>query len=143
MKDLVTLHRYWIWANRLRDLLDRVLAQRGMPTEESFPVWFADDPGLLMSHWYAALYVVVEGYQELGLHDAGIDQLLASSYVDLLRRYRNGVCHFQRGYFDSRFIDFMGPPGTPAWVRKLNAEFGRFFLEQLRNAGAESAGGPA
>ena len=138
MNEAVTLHRYWIWANRLRELLDGALAARGMPTDEDLLAWFADDAGLLMSHWCAALYVLVEGYRELELHDPQIDQLLASAHVDLLRRYRNGVCHFQKDYFDSRFTDFMGPPDTPEWVRNLNREFGRFFLQQL---GSQAAGG--
>ena len=108
-----TLHRYYIWANRLRDYFDKSLATKGMPSEASFPAWFAEDVGLFMSHWYAALYVVVEGYRELGLQNAKVDALLTSPNVDLLRRYRNGVDHFQKSYFDARFVDFMGPPDSP------------------------------
>jgi hypothetical protein len=49
-----------------------------------------------MSYWYAALYVVIEGWRDLGLADATIDALLQSPNVDLLKRYRNGVFHFQK-----------------------------------------------
>lgn len=69
MNEVVPLYRYWIWANRLRELFDDALAARGMASDEDLLAWFADDAGLLMSHWYVALYVVVEGYRELGLHD--------------------------------------------------------------------------
>lgn len=95
-----------------------------------------------MSHWYASLYVVVEGYQELNLHDAKIDALLTSPHVHLLRRYRNGVDHFQKTYFDARFVDFMGPPDTPQWARNLNREFGRFFLEILCGKWDDAATAP-
>ena len=129
---LGALHRYFMWANRLRDHFYRALAARGPATEADFPIWFADDVGLFMSHWYAALYVVIEGYRELDLHDAKIDALLRSPNVDLLRRYRNGVDHYQKDYFDGRFLDFMGPPETPQWARDLNGEFGRFLIETIR-----------
>jgi len=50
-----------------------------------------------VSAWYASLWVVVEGWKELELDDSSIDKLLnaAPEYVDLLRRYRNGVFHYQ------------------------------------------------
>lgn len=133
------LHCYYIWANRLREHFDSVLVRSGWPTDETFPIWFADDVGLFLSHWYAALYVVIEGYQELSLHDDRIDALLGSPNIELLRRYRNGVDHFQRTYFDARFVDFMGAVDTPQWVRNLNLEFGRFFLETLRKARGAAA----
>ena len=56
---LVTLHRYYIWANRLREYFDGALAAHGPLSASDFPIWFADDLGLFLSHWYAALYVVV------------------------------------------------------------------------------------
>ena len=139
---LGALHRYFMWANRLRDHLDKALVARGSVKEVDFPIWFADDPGLFMSYWYAALYVVIEGYQELELHDPKIDALLTSPNVDLLRRYRNGVDHFQKDYFDGRFIDFMGPPDTPRWTRELNKEFGRFLIESIRSRTRGAAAGP-
>ena len=138
MSYSLTLHRYWIWANRLRELFDLSITEKDIEHEKNFPIWFADDPGLLMSHWYAALYVVIEGYQEIGLKDNIIDSLITSPYVDLLRRYRNGVCHFQKDYFDNRFVNFMEPPDIVKWIRSLNLEFGRFFIEQARKKKASS-----
>jgi hypothetical protein len=60
-----------------------------------------------MSYWYGGLYVVIEGWQELGLSDAVIDATLQSPNVHLLRRYRNGVFHFKKDYNDERFLAFM------------------------------------
>lgn len=136
---LAALHRYYIWTNRLREWFDRSLADWGSPKASDFLMWFTDDPGLFMSHWYASLYVVVEGYQELGLRDTKVDALLTSPNVDLLRRYRNGVNHFQKTYFDSRFVDFMGTADTPQWTRDLNRELGRFFIQTLRKECGSSA----
>jgi hypothetical protein len=88
---------------------------------------------LYMSYWYGGLYVVIEGWDELKLSDTVINGLLQSSNVDLLKRYRNGVFHFQKQYHDKRFIEFMSEGNdSVTWVRNLNQEFGRWFLEWFR-----------
>jgi hypothetical protein len=127
--EVLTLHRYYIWANKFRTHFDQILGSA--ETLDPNPrVWFFDEAGLFLSYWYAALYVVIEGWLELGLQDEEIDALLASPNVDHLRRYRNGVCHFQSKYFDERFVELMASPGSAEWVRSLNYELGRFFLQR-------------
>ncbi len=125
-----SLHRYFIWCDRMRVHLEAVL-EKAEPT---------GNPGLdiehfmYMSYWYGGLYVVVEGWKELGLHDAEIDKLLDSPNVDLLRRYRNGVFHFQKDYFDNRFYDFMTVGAdTVKWIRSLRDEFSRWFLNWAKS----------
>jgi hypothetical protein len=81
----------------MRTHFDEVLS-RGAPVGEAEIESF-----LYMSYWYGALYVVIEGWRELKLADTGIDNLLESPNVDLLRKYRNGVFHFQADYNDKRF----------------------------------------
>jgi hypothetical protein len=86
---------------------------------------------LYMSYWYAGLHVVIEGWRELKLSDPIIDGLLQSPNVDLLRRYRNGAFHFQKDYIDKRFMELIEDGVNPVrWVRELNEQFGRFFLEE-------------
>jgi hypothetical protein len=124
--ELMTLHRYFIWANRMRTHFDDILAQPliGTAEIESF---------LYMSYWYGGLFVVIEGWKALQLSDSMIDGLLASPNVELLRRYRNAVFHFQQDYIDQRFLEFMTQGiDQAAWVRALNEQFGRYFLELLR-----------
>src|SRR5215216_841211 len=41
-----------------------------------------------VSYWYAALYVVIEGWKDLSLRDPTIDALLAATHTDTLRRFR-------------------------------------------------------
>jgi hypothetical protein len=105
------------------DLLQK--HSHGSCSDTGFEIeWF-----LYMSYWYGGLFVVIEGWRELQLTDPVIDSLLKSKNVDLLRRYRNGVFHFQKNYFDERFIGFMRDgENCVDWVRQLNREFGRFFL---------------
>ncbi|MGB9722005.1 MAG: hypothetical protein ACPL28_11080 [bacterium] len=84
---------------------------------------------MYMSLWYGVLYVVIEGWRELRLRDKIIDSLLMSSNVNLLRRYRNAVFHFQKDYYDERFMEFITKgKNCVEWVRNLHEQFGRFFL---------------
>ena len=88
---------------------------------------------MYMSLWYGLLYVVIEGWQSLKLKDQIIDDSLKSKYTRLLKRYRNGVFHFQKKYNDERFEELCREKEAVEWITKLNKEFGRFFLEKLKN----------
>ena len=135
-----TLHRYFIWANRMRIHFDEVLSKRSSTPQKEFQI----DSRLYMSYWYAGLYVVIEGWKELRLHDTTIDQLLASQNVAHLKRYRHGVFHFQKKYNDSRFQEFIEQGEKPVqWVRLLTSEFSRWFLWTLRGAKSTQPIAPA
>jgi len=128
INGIFSLHRYFIWANKMRTDFDSILAQRsnGEYNKESLKI----ESNIYMSYWYGGLYVVIESWKTLKLSDPDIDELLLSPNVDLLRRYRNGVFHFQKDYYDKRFIDFIAEgENTVEWVRRLNTAFGKLFLE--------------
>lgn len=128
-KAFLSLHRYFIWANRLRGYFDAAIRKK----DENAKTAFADEIGLFMAHWYGALYVVVEGWRELDLHDPTIDEFLQSPNVELLKRFRHGAFHFQKHYFDDRFRNFWEQSeDTVPWVRNLNRELGGYFLRELR-----------
>jgi len=126
--SIYTLHRYYIWANKLRTDFYQVLGNHVPSDIVSTKSGFEEL--LYMSYWYASLYVVIEGWRDLNLNDSKIDILLSSPNVDLLKRYRNGVFHFQKNYFDNRFSDLIvNGINVVEWITELNREFGRFFLE--------------
>jgi len=126
-REILALHRYFIWANRMRTHLDAILDRGEIKRHSEFPI----EAHMYMSLWYACLYVVIEGWQGLGLKDVTIDALLKSPNTLLLKRYRNGVFHFQRKYFDRRFLEIVDDgENVVAWIRNLNHEFGRFFLQR-------------
>ncbi|OFW11266.1 MAG: hypothetical protein A3G20_08395 [Acidobacteria bacterium RIFCSPLOWO2_12_FULL_59_11] len=88
----------------------------------------------LLSQWYGSLWVVIEGWKKARLADAVIDGLLDESldYCELLRRYRNGVYHYQPRIIEPRLLDFLNESErTVPWVDTLHHEFLRFFEEML------------
>jgi len=131
-EGLVSLHRYYIWANRMRthfyDLIPRI---ENNPEQDRFSEDVIEAE-IYMSFWYGELYVVIEGWKVLGLSDPAVDDLLASPNVQLLKRYRNGTFHFQKDYFDERFLGFIRDGNdAAAWVSELNRAFGGYFLRRL------------
>lgn len=133
--EIITLHRYFIWADRMRVHFDQVLQNLGTDPKPMADKLFTDEKGintfLYMSLWYGTFYVLIEGWQELGLKDKKIDAMLKSKNVALLKRYRNGVFHFQKEYYDKRFIELMeNGIDITNWIRDLRDEFSRWFLEK-------------
>ncbi|MGB3478366.1 MAG: hypothetical protein WBB67_04315 [bacterium] len=127
--QIATLHRYYIWANRMRDHFDKILPKKQFGVNEIQGIDI--EIFMYMSFWYAELYVVIEGWRKLKLVDEIVDQLLRSeNNIKLLKRYRNAVFHFQRDYYDDRFMDFIKEGDhIVKWVRDLNDHFSRFFLQ--------------
>ena len=120
----LSLHRYFIWANRMRTHFDELLQAHAHESAAGLI-----ESRLYLSYWYAGLYVVAEGWKALALSDPTIDSLLNSSNLVLLRRYRNGTFHFQKAYNDQRFVELIDQgEEVVSWERALNEQFGRYFL---------------
>jgi hypothetical protein len=129
---MLSLHRYFLAANQQRTHFEELLTKHAEAHGEA-PAYAGEgwnESWLAMSYWYGGLYVLIEGWQELGLKDPQLDALLASPNVGLLKRYRNGTFHYQRRYWDDRFVGLIRDgQDVVTWVRELNSQFGRFFLE--------------
>ena len=128
--EIITLHRYFIWSDRMRVHFETILKNK----KTMNGIEFDFETFLYLSSWYGLMYVVIEGWIKLDLHDPQIDSLLESAFVDTLRRYRNGVFHYQRNYFDRRFKEFIeGKEKSAKWIRELRNEFSRYFLNRIGN----------
>lgn len=130
--EIFNLYKYFIWADRMKkacdDLLDRSF-QEIIPRAE-----LEIEYNLYLSYWFSSLYVVIEGWKQMGLSDKKIDALLDPQNVNLLRRYRNGVFHFQKDYFDERFLGFLrNGVSRIEWVRNLHHEFESYFIKWYEN----------
>ncbi len=126
LEQVSALHRYFLWADRMRVDADRMPAA----AESQIDPAFHTHP--YRSYYYAATYVVIEGWTDLGLSDAEVDGLLRVPYVDDLQRYRNGVFHYQRRYFDPRFLEFSSTPESAEWIGRLHGAFQRWFDNYIR-----------
>jgi hypothetical protein len=127
-EKLLSLHRYFIWANKMRQHFDETLkysvTQDGSNGMDAF---------MYMGYWYATMYLVADGWRELKLKDDQINELLKSDNLELLRRYRNGVFHYQKTYNDARFTDlYQNGKDVVDWVRQLNQELARYFLIEMK-----------
>jgi len=116
---VVSLSKYFTWASYMRTEFDKI--EKTDTVQWSDPV--SIDSFMFMSFWYGTLYTVVEGWRDLKLSDPEVDSLLKSPNVKMLKLYRHGVYHFQRSYFDQRYMPFMKNPGSVPWVRALHEAF--------------------
>jgi hypothetical protein len=87
-----------------------------------------------MSVWYSLLFVVVEGYIELGCHDGEVDALLANEeYVNLLRRFRNATFHYQGDLLSPKLGEFLAAKDSSQWIHNINRALKTFFERELIN----------
>lgn len=134
--QIATLHRHWCVADAVRYHLSQSDKAR-MPSADKTGV--AADVGLhistfyVLSVWYSLLYVVVEGFQSLRLHDQSVDELLAEEkYIDALRRFRNGTFHYQEEIIPKKLLDFVAVPESGRWIERLNGALNSFFIRELK-----------
>jgi hypothetical protein len=129
--ELAALYRHWCRADAIKYVLFAVIADQ--PTRDQ-DVLDAEAISTLLrlEVFYALTFVVVEGYRELELQDPAIDQLLAVPvFVDQLRRFRNGVFHYQADPLSSKLMDLITAKQSQEWMQDLHRAFQRFFLEIL------------
>ncbi|MGF6467608.1 hypothetical protein [Paraburkholderia youngii] len=139
MAKLAALHRHWIVADAVRIVLQQ---KTTTPEQEELAikrfgveyVAFGEHASMVcrMQVWYSLLYVVVEGYRELGQIYEPLEEVLAKAeYVDLLRRFRNATFHFQRDALNDKLIDFLEKKDSEIWIRDLNKQLEAFLTQVL------------
>jgi hypothetical protein len=95
---------------------------------------------VLMLKWYASLYVAIEGWAPCPLLDDTVDELLTDSAftrnLDLLRRFRNGVYHYQPDLISDKLLGFLREANqTVTWAFLVHSEFKRVLWELAHPAG--------
>ena len=128
-EKLISWFRYLFWADICYKRVEKLLEASSSPEEIPTNIFIAH-----VSQWYGSLYVVVEGWQKLQLEDKFINELLNDhqDLIDLLRRYRNCVYHFQPKLLDNRIINFgKTKKNIHLWLEFLHRQFIRYFSDQL------------
>lgn len=102
-EEIMSLHRYFIHANKMRVLFDEVLERNKNSETKEFQI----ESTMYMSIWYGLLYTVIEGWRRLALSDEQINNLLLQKdNIDLLWLYRNGTFHYQKEYYSDKCRGF-------------------------------------
>lgn len=82
--------------------------------------------------YYALLYVVVEGYQEIKCSDEKVDALIGQEdFVNNLRRFRNAVFHYQAEPLGPKLLNFLVQDNSEVWIRDLKIALNEYFLRTL------------
>jgi hypothetical protein len=131
--SLLALHTHWVRADSIKERVRLDIADDGsqLPSE-------LHDIGQQLSKvhalevLYGLIYVVIEGFRELGCKDESVEKLLAEGdYVNLLRRFRNGVFHYQTEPMDKRLLDFITRENSGRWMRDTHKALGTFLEREL------------
>ena len=139
---LVALYRYAIITHRTHAQFKQVQEsaeykqkQHSLSTND-FIIYLLTGPPCLYFIWCGLLFTVVEGYRELKLTDSQVDSLLLqSARLDVLRRCRNGMFHFQKDYFDDRLIAPMRDLFFTEWALQLMKALGVCITNELQAKG--------
>src|ERR1700737_2836699 len=138
---VLSLHRYFVAAARMQNHFESNLVpfeepQAGALQDANRAVLelFAGPRGNFMYYWYASLYVVVEGFQNLHLNDPTIEALVQSPNANALRRCRNAVFHFRPSYLSARSLKLISSPDFVRWVRELMTAFRAYLDRELKLA---------
>src|SRR5262249_49144247 len=126
--EVVTLYRYFAHAAHMRDLFRRSVSEaqlrRLADDEQGLIGLFYSTPGQYLLYSYSGLYVVVEGWRDLKLTDSKVEALIASPYVERLKRFRNATFHYQKEIVSPKHLQFFGDEEekTEEWVGQLYDE---------------------
>jgi hypothetical protein len=134
LEEIVVWSRYLTWCEDHYRRFDDLMAKDSTHEGAADYAWFF----ARIAHWYASLWVVVEGWRELGLRDNIIDGLLRNGHAlcDLFRQFHNSVYHYRRDFFDSGIVAPLneGEAAIP-WAHALRSEFRRFLWEWPSRSG--------
>jgi len=124
----LSLHKYFIHADKMKILFEQEL--RNIGSNEITFEGSLTNHYLYLDLWYGMLYVVIEGWIDLKLENFKINKQLEDPILNELKRFRNGIFHFQNNYFDKRFIDFISNKNSVKWIRETHDEFSKWFLQK-------------
>lgn len=121
----LAFERYFSWAETMRTDFE---GRRSAYTDNENQVHW--EPYL--AYWYGGLFAVTEGWTDLEFEDPEIGGLLGQAEtLKILSRYRNGAFHFQRDYFDPRFVDLWESEDVDLLATQLHRAFDRWIQQDL------------
>lgn len=90
MRVLIALHKHWCIADSIRYSINLENKKERISPEDFLVLVELHSKFMQIEVWHSLLYVVIEGYKNLGEKCESIDRLLANEeVVNMLRRFRN------------------------------------------------------
>ena len=133
MEKLVALHKYWINADAIKQVvMTKIGSETSNLPNEITKLAELHSSFAKLSVLYGLIYVVIEGYQELKYTNEQIDTLLAQNdFVDALRLFRNATFHYQKKPISEKALKFLELKESETWIRELHIAFKLFFEKEL------------
>jgi len=141
--EIITLYRYFAYAAFMRSQFRKEVspewAKLVTADMQGMAQFFYSPPGIYFLYSYSGIYLVIEGWKDLGLKDDRIEKLIESPFVDRLRLFRNATFHYQKEPISWKHLQFFGTEEeqTEIWLNDLYREFERFFAENTLPIPAE------
>lgn len=134
-QELIALHKHWVTADAIKQLILRSvpIADPVARLPNEFQVLAnVQSQALRLCTFYALIYVVIEGYKQISNKHQCLDLLLArNDHVDALRRFRNGIFHFQEDPLSEKLTVYLESPDSEKWIQDVYEAFQDFFEENL------------
>jgi len=132
-KRHVAWFRYLYSAHMLKQQFE---ASLDLPEIDGFVYWHNPTGFVWLTYYYSSLYVVIEAWQELRLRNPLIDFLLEhqQGLVSLLRRFRNGVFHYQQELKNPKLAQLLQTGEKHVLlIHLLHDSFVRYYWQWLEN----------
>ncbi|WP_421843206.1 hypothetical protein [Marinobacter algicola] len=132
MEHLVALHKHWLVADAVKEVVNvKIGGDHGLPEEVAEMAERLSSFSRL-SVFYGLIYVVIEGYKEMKYQDDDIDALLGNEeFVGTLRLFRNSTFHYQKQPIPEKARKFIESEGSETWIKEVHLAFKRFFERNL------------
>lgn len=132
MKKLVALHKHWINADAIRQVVMTKIRGGNELSDELKQLAEMHSSYARLSVLYGLIFVVVDGYKELKYTNDKIDNLLTQDdFVDALRLFRNAIFHYQEEAISKKALKFLELEESETWIRELHIAFKLFFEKEL------------
>jgi hypothetical protein len=125
---LMSIHRHWIWAERIREEYFEVL-NADPPTDSDWVAFFLTGHGMYLSIWFGLEFAVWEDLQSRGFVVPGADKEMRELSKSL-KDFRHAIFHIQPDLLSEKW-ELLNKPGHQTKINKAHKEIGEWLSAQL------------
>jgi hypothetical protein len=126
---LLTIHRHWIWADRIREeYFERLKANP--PNNEDLVEFFSTGDGMYLCLWFGLEFVVCDALRERKLVIPNAQKEINGIYKSF-ERFRNAIFHVQPKFFSPKMFELLNDPTHQARIDKAHKEIGQWRSNEI------------